>query len=118
MDENSDKRIIKTLSGKYSQKLFDHTKESATDALKILSKMQLKKAMDFCLLLKIWIKISVKKYVRTWVVFTFKSFLIIPKNLPQMHLKLSQKPIQKAAQATADLTGTKIPATKIPENCL
>ena len=35
-----------------------------------------------------------------------------------MHLKLSQKPIQKAAQATADLTGTKIPATKIPENCL
>ena len=52
------------------------------------------------------------------MVNTVKNFLIIPKNLPQMHLKLSQKPIQKAAQATADLTGTKIPATKIPENCL
>ena len=39
MDENIDKRISKTLSGKYNQKLFDHTKESATDALKILSKM-------------------------------------------------------------------------------
>ena len=113
MDENIYKRISKTLSGKYSQKLFDHTKESATDALKILSKMQLKKAMDFCLLLKIWIKILVKKYLRTWVVFTFKSFLIIPKNLPQMHLKLSQKPIQNAEEATADFTGTKIPG-----NCL
>ena len=32
------KNISKNLSGKYSQKLFDHAKQSATDALKTSSK--------------------------------------------------------------------------------
>ena len=43
MGKNIDKNIIKNLSGKYgpgmlasSQKLLDHAKESATDALKLL----------------------------------------------------------------------------------
>ena len=37
MSESIGKNIIKNLSGKYSQKLFDHAKKSATDALKISS---------------------------------------------------------------------------------
>ena len=43
MGKNIDKNIIKNLSGKYgpgmlvaSQKLLDHAKQSATDALKLL----------------------------------------------------------------------------------
>ena len=31
------KKVSKNLSGKYRQKLFDHTKQSATDALKTAS---------------------------------------------------------------------------------
>ena len=34
MVKNNGKNISKNLSGKYSQKLLDHTKQSATDALK------------------------------------------------------------------------------------
>ena len=34
MGKNLGKNISKNLSGKYSQKRFDHTKQSATDALK------------------------------------------------------------------------------------
>ena len=37
MSESIGKNISKNLSGKYSQKLFDHAKKSATDALKISS---------------------------------------------------------------------------------
>ena len=32
------KNVSKNLSSKYSQKLLDHTKQSATDALKLLQK--------------------------------------------------------------------------------
>ena len=37
------KNVIQNLSGKYSQKYFDHTKQSATNALKAASKEQFKK---------------------------------------------------------------------------
>ena len=37
MSESIGKNISKNLSGKYSQKLFDHAKKSATDVLKISS---------------------------------------------------------------------------------
>ena len=37
------KNIIQNLSGKYSQKYFDHTKQSATNAPKAASKEQFKK---------------------------------------------------------------------------
>ena len=38
MGKNIGKNISKILRGKYSQKLFDHAKQSATDALKTTSK--------------------------------------------------------------------------------
>ena len=38
MVTNISKNISKTLSGKYSQKIFDHAKKSATDMLKTSSK--------------------------------------------------------------------------------
>ena len=50
--------------------------------------------MDFCLLVKIWVKILEKIKVKTWVVNTAKNHaetkLIISK-LKQMHLRLVQK---------------------------
>ena len=39
MGKNIGKNISKNLSGKYSQKLLDHAKRSATDALKLLLKV-------------------------------------------------------------------------------
>ena len=48
-----------------------------------------------------------------------RNFLIMLKNLQQMHLKLLQKEvIQKPAQATGDLTGNKIAdrITKVSKN--
>ena len=38
MGKNIGKNISKILSGKYSQKLLDHAKQSAADALKIVWK--------------------------------------------------------------------------------
>ena len=38
MGKNIGKSISKSLSGKYSQRLLDHAKQSATDALKTSSK--------------------------------------------------------------------------------
>ena len=38
MGKNIGKNICKNLSGKYSQKHLDHTEQSATDALKTVSK--------------------------------------------------------------------------------
>ena len=43
MGKNIGKNISKNLNGKYSQKLLDHTKLSATDTLKTASKKQFKK---------------------------------------------------------------------------
>ena len=40
------KNIGRNLRGKYSQKLLDHAKQSATDAVKIASKEQLKKQLN------------------------------------------------------------------------
>ena len=39
MSKNIGKSINKNLSSKYSQKLFDHAKQSATDALKTAPKI-------------------------------------------------------------------------------
>ena len=38
MGENIGKNVSKYLNGKYRQKLFDHAKQSVTDALKTTSK--------------------------------------------------------------------------------
>ena len=43
MDENIGKKISKNVSGKYSQKLIDHTKQFAADALKTASKSAIQK---------------------------------------------------------------------------
>ena len=40
------KNISKNLSGKYSQKFLDHTKQSATDALKTTSKKAIQKIAE------------------------------------------------------------------------
>ena len=44
--KNIGKNISKVLSGKYSQKLLDHTKTSATDALKTTSKKVIQKTPE------------------------------------------------------------------------
>ena len=46
MGKNISKNISKNLSGKYSQKLLDHTKKSATDALKTSSKRAIQKTAE------------------------------------------------------------------------
>ena len=43
MDENIGKKISKNVSGKYSQKLIDHAKQFAADALKTASKSAIQK---------------------------------------------------------------------------
>ena len=61
MSKNIGKNISKTLSGKYSQKFLDQAKKSAIDALKTSSKIVIQKtadaAGDFCLVIKLLIKI-------------------------------------------------------------
>ena len=46
MGKNIGKNISKTLSGKYRQKLLDHAKQSATDALKTSSKRVIRKTAE------------------------------------------------------------------------
>ena len=46
MGKNDVKDISKDLNGKYSQKLFDHAKQSATGALKTASKRPIKKKAE------------------------------------------------------------------------
>ena len=46
MGKNIDKNLSKILSGKYSQKLLDHPKKSATDALKTSSKRVIQKTAE------------------------------------------------------------------------
>ena len=41
MGRNIDQNTSKNLSSKYSQKLIDHAKQSATDALKTASKIEI-----------------------------------------------------------------------------
>ena len=43
MDENIGKKISKNVSGMYSQKLIDHAKQFAADALKTASKSAIQK---------------------------------------------------------------------------
>ena len=46
MDKNISKIIRKDLSSKYNQKLFDHAKKSATDAIKTSSKTVIQKTAE------------------------------------------------------------------------
>ena len=46
MGKNIDKNISKTLSGKCNPKLFHHTKQSNTDALKTVSKRAIQKTAE------------------------------------------------------------------------
>ena len=46
MDKNISKNIRKDLSSKYNQKLLDHAKKSATDAIKTSSKGVIQKTAD------------------------------------------------------------------------
>ena len=46
MSKNIGKNVSKNLSGKYSQKLLDHTKQSATDALNTVSKKKNHKTVE------------------------------------------------------------------------
>ena len=46
IDKNFGKKISKTLNGKYSQKLFDHAKQSATDEFKTSSKKVIRKIVE------------------------------------------------------------------------
>ena len=46
MDKNIGKNINKILIGRYSQKLLDYAKQSATDALKTISKRVLQKTAE------------------------------------------------------------------------
>ena len=46
MSKNIGKNICKYLSGKYSQKLLDHTKPAITDALKTTSKKVIQKTAE------------------------------------------------------------------------
>ena len=46
MAKNLGKNITKNVSGKYSQKLLDHAKQSATDAFKATSKRAIQKTAD------------------------------------------------------------------------
>ena len=44
--KNISKHLDKNSSGKYSQKRLDHTEESATEALKIVSKYTIRKSAE------------------------------------------------------------------------
>ena len=44
--KNMGKNVSKNLSGKYSKKLLEHTKQSATDALKAASKRAIQKTAE------------------------------------------------------------------------
>ena len=46
MSKNNDKKISKNIIEKHSQKLRDHTKQSATDAFKAASKRIIKKTAE------------------------------------------------------------------------
>ena len=46
MGRNIDQNTSKNLSSKYSQKLIDHAKQSATDALKTASKREIQKIIE------------------------------------------------------------------------
>ena len=46
MGKNIGKNISKSLSGKYSQELLDHAKQSATDALKTSPKRVIQKTAE------------------------------------------------------------------------
>ena len=49
------------------------------------------KPMDFCLLLKMWVKILIKMQVKIEVVNIVRNFLIMLSNMLQMHLKSLKK---------------------------
>ena len=67
--------------------------------------------MDFCLLIKIWAEILVEIELKTQGLNIVKKLLITLSNMPQMHLKLLQKSMEKTAESTGDLMAIKLVIT-------
>ena len=57
------------------------------------------KPMDFCLLLKMWVKILIKIQVKIEVVNIVRNFLIMLNNILQIHLKLLKKSDSKNSRS-------------------
>ena len=66
MGKNTGESISKTLSGKCSQKLLDHAKQSATDVLKTASKRVIQKTVIW---LAIKLLIKSRKFKKTLEIF-------------------------------------------------
>ena len=66
------------------------------------------KVMDFGFLLKIWTKILLKIYVKTWLVNTATNFLLNNAKQSDALKLLQKKVIQKTSEATCDLISYKI----------
>ena len=77
--KNVDKIIIKNLSGKYSQKLLDHAKLSATDTFKTSSKKSFKKQQKqpVCLLVIYILCIYIYIYIYILYIYVFTYIYII-----------------------------------------
>ena len=71
--KNVDKIIIKNLSGKYSQKLLDHAKLSATDTFKTSSKKSFKKQQKqpVCLLVIYILCIYIYIYIYIYIIYMY-----------------------------------------------
>ena len=67
--------------------------------------------MDFCLLIKIWAEILVEIELKTQGLNIVKKLLITLSNMPQMHLKLLQKSMEKTAESAGDLMAIKLVIT-------
>ena len=75
-NKNNGENISKNLSGKYNQKLLDHAKKSATDALKLLQKE------------------SFKKQQKQLVIWLVTKSLTELRNLQKIHSRTIQKQLQ------------------------
>ena len=81
--KNIGKNIDKKVSGKYSQKLFDHPKKSAADALKTRSKEKFKnpqKQLVILLVIKLYLKYSPQNNSETFPQ-TEEKLIEIPKEI-------------------------------------
>ena len=62
--------------------------------------------MDFCILLKMWVKTLVKVSVKYWVINTAKNVqTIFQQSATDAPKASSKKVVQKAAERTGNLTG-------------
>ena len=67
--KNVDKIIIKNLSGKYSQKLLDHAKLSATDTFKTSSKKSFKKQQKQPVCLLVIYILCIYIYIYIYIIY-------------------------------------------------